>query len=236
MGEAQVEELVSRLSGLMGFAREQAGRPPRILLRAGLKARVQDPEKVRPARRRLAEAALAEKRIGALPLVMPEWLITLSERLRAEALVETFPPAQVILLDAKRDYEVRRDEAMRLLALAPWQIDALSGSAEQGSGGDGLFADLLPRVVEARRAQGRLERRIGLLRHVEALRLYAAAHEGQLPERLADVALPLPDDPFTGKSFVYRVEAGTAQLNGGPARGDEKDSGYNVRYEVIVQK
>jgi hypothetical protein len=236
MTEAEVEKRVSRLSGMMGFAREQAGRPPRSVLRAGLKARAQDPEKVRAGRRRLVEAASAEKPMGTFPPTKADWFVGFSERLRAEALVEKLPPAQVILLDAKREYELRRDEAMKLLALAPWQIDSLTGSADLGNGGDGLFADLLPRVLEARRAQGRLEQRIGLLRHVEALRLYAADHGSKLPEKLADIPVPLPTDPFTGKPFGYKVDIATAQLHGGPGRGEEKDAGYNVRYEVIVQK
>jgi hypothetical protein len=53
---------------------------------------------------------------------------------------------------------------------------------------------------------------------------------------LADVALPLPADPFTGKPFNYKVEAAIAQLQGSSPRGQEKDAGYNLRYEVIVQK
>jgi hypothetical protein len=230
MAEADIEKLVSRLSGMIGFAREQAGRPPRSLLRTGLKARVQDSEKVRAARRRLVEAASGENRIGTFPPTKADWFVGFSDRLRAEALVEKLPPAQVILLDAKRDYELRRDEAMKLLALAPWQIDALSGSAESGNGGDGLFADLLPRVAEARRAQGRLEQRIGLLRHIEALRLYAADHGGKLPEKLSDIPVPLPADPFTGRPFGYKVETATARLDGGQGRGED------VHYEVVVGK
>jgi hypothetical protein len=236
MTEAQVENLVSRLSGMIGFAREQAGRPPRSLLRARLKARVQDPEKVRGARDHLVKAGSTGKGDGTSLSAPQVWMATLSERLRAAALVEKFPPAQVILLDAKREYEVRRDEGLKLLALAPWQIDALAGSAEQGHGGDGLLADLLPRVIEARRMQGRLEQRIRLLRHVEALRLYAADHKGRLPEKLSDIPVPLPADPFTGRPFPYKVEGATAQLHGGTGRGEEKDAGHDVRYEVIVQK
>jgi hypothetical protein len=211
MTDAQVEQVVSRLTGIMGVMRVQTGQPPRSL-RAALEARVGDAERVRAARGRLVEAGLAE------------------------GLVKKFPPAQVILLDEKRDYEVRRDEGMKLLALAPWQIDALAGSGEAAHGGDGLFADLLPHVVEVRRAQARLERRIGLLRCVEALRLYAAGHEGKLPATLSDIPLPLPTDPFTGKPFECAIEGATARLHGGPPRGEEQNPRYNVRYEVTVHK
>src|SRR5262249_43561212 len=153
--------------GAVGFVREQSGEPPRSL-RAVLAARVKDGDRVRSARRRLVEAGCAEER------------------------VRKFPAAQVILLDEKRDYEIRRDGMMKLPGLAPWQIDALAGSRDPGRGGDGLFADLLPNVLEDRRAAARLEQRIALLRHVEALRLYAAEHDGRLPETPGDVAVPLP--------------------------------------------
>src|SRR5262249_5579303 len=100
MTEAQLEKFVSRLSGGLGFAREQEGRVPRNL-RAALKARVKDAERVRAARNQLVEAGCAKERVRSLT------------------------PVQVILLDEKRQYEVQRDEGMKLLALAPWQIDRL---------------------------------------------------------------------------------------------------------------
>ena len=86
---------------------------------------------------------------------------------------ERFPPLQVILLDEKRDYEVERDERMKLLALPLWQIDALVGGKERARDGDGLFADLLPHIIKLRRAQGRLEQQIALL----------AARRGAAPVR-----------------------------------------------------
>ena len=117
-------------------------------------------------------------------------------------------------MDEKRDYEVQRDERMKLLALPLWQIDALNGGKSEESDGDGLFADLLPHIIKLRRTQGRLERQIALLRHVEALRMYAAEHDGKLPAKLSDISVPLPIDPFTGKPFVYAVDGATAHIRG----------------------
>ena len=99
-----------------------------------------------------------------------------------------------------------------------------------------LFADFLPHVIQARRAQARLEQRLALLRHVEALRLFAAEHDGKLPEKLSDVAVPLPADPFTGKPFDYKLEGTTAQLRGRPPRGEDKNPAYNIHYEVRIRK
>ncbi len=211
MTEAQLEQVIRRLSEEMSFARQQAGLPPRSL-RACLHDLTRDEPRVRAARQRLCEAGCAAK------------------------LVCQFSPLQIILLDAQRDYEVQRDEAMKLAGLAPYEIDSLGTCPQPGHGDAGVFADLLPNVIHACRAQARLEQRLRLLRHVEALRLYAAAHQGQLPTRLADVGVPLPVDPFTGKPFLYHLKADTACLCGSPPRGEEHNPEFNVRYEVTLSR
>jgi hypothetical protein len=99
-----------------------------------------------------------------------------------------------------------------------------------------LFDPAQSALLKVRRAQGRLEQRIALLRHVEALRLYAAEHEGRLPEKLSDFSVPLPDDPFTGKPFRYQFDGTTAHIRGGPPPGEEKTPAYNIHYEVTLRK
>jgi len=45
------------------------------------------------------------------------------------------------------------------------------------------------------------------LRCVEAMRLYAATHDGNLPRRLEDITeVPIPVNPMTGRPFPYRTE------------------------------
>jgi hypothetical protein len=199
------------MSGIFGFAREQAGQPPRSL-RSGLRARVNDQERLSAARHRLVAAGCAEERTAK------------------------FAPAQIVLLDEKRDYEVRRDERMKLLALPLWQIDSLACSDGHSQGRDALFADLVPDIIKLRRTQGRLEQKIALLRHVEAVRLYAAEHEGRLPARLSRMTVPLPFDPFTGKPFDYVVEGAIAHVRGSSIRSEKNDLEYDVDYEVTLQK
>jgi hypothetical protein len=196
---------------VLSFAREQAGLPPRGL-RPLLQARARDQAKVGAARRRLVESGYQSK------------------------LVDQLRPIQVILLDEKRDYEVQRDERMKLLALPLWQIDECDGSQAGESSRDGLLADLLPPIVKLRRAQGALERQIALLRHVEALRLHAAGHDGKLPAKLSDIAVPLPDDPLTGKPFVYAMEGADAHLRGGSPQGEDSRARSDVHYVVTLLK
>jgi hypothetical protein len=198
MTPAAAADLVGRLSGGLGYEREQAGKPPRNL-RAELKARADDPARVRAARRRLVDDG------------------------RSWVTLALFPPAQVILLDEQRAYEIDRDEALKLLALPPAQAEAL---AAMPAGEPGLFADLVPDVAGLRRARAKVDQRVAALRHVEALRMYAAGHGGQLPPSLADVGLPLPADPVTGTPFSYTLDGPTAHLRGADG----------VHFEINVRK
>jgi len=211
MTAIEMETFVSRVSGVLSFAREQTGQAPRSL-RARLGTLVKDPERVRAAGRRLVEAGCSRE------------------------LVEKLPPLQLILLDEKRDYELERDERIKLLALPLWQIRSLAGGGLREPGGQGLFGDLLPHIVKLRRAQGRLEQQIALLRHVEALRLYGAEHDAKLPANVSDISVPLPVDPVTGEPFTYTVEGQTAHLRGSTRCGQEKGLEYNVHYEVTLRK
>jgi hypothetical protein len=210
MSDVELEKIVSRISGVLGYAREQAGHAPRNF-RVALSTRIMDAEKMRLARARLIES-------GA-----------------AEGLVPSFPALQVILLNAKREYELERDERVKLLSLPLSQIEALSGAA-RGAAAEGLFADLLPPVVKLRQIQGRFEQRIALLRFVEALRLYAAKHDGKLPDRRTEIPVPLPDDPVTGQPFSYELEGATAHLRGNPTRNADKGSSLPVHLTVTIQK
>ena len=45
------------------------------------------------------------------------------------------------------------------------------------------------------------------------MRLYAAAHDGLWPERLSDIAeVPIPNNPYDGKPFLYQREGNKAIL------------------------
>jgi hypothetical protein len=152
--------------------------------------------------------------------------------------LDKLPPLQVILVDEVVSFEVRRDNLMKLMNLPYWQIEAFLAAkpAVKEDPDDLLFGHLVASFLKVRRGHARLEQRIALLRCVEGLRLYAAAHKGKLPAALADVPVPLPVDPFTGRPFVYSLKDDTATLRGTPPAEMEKAAGYNVRYEIQVRK
>ena len=99
---------------------------------------------------------------------------------------------------------------MKTMSFPVWQVEALAARAQTAKKKPALFADLWCRPGAVRRSQARLDQRIALLRHVEALRLYAAEHNGTLPAKLSEVSVPLPVDPFTGKPFRYELSGDTA--------------------------
>jgi hypothetical protein len=138
--------------------------------------------------------------------------------------VEEMPPLQVALLHAGLDQERLLDEVQKWDGFPYWQ--AKPGLEElwvklKPSG------TLLPEAPALRLAsmevsgltriyytRARAERRIAVLRCVEAVRLYAAAHDGKLPASLAEIReVPIPIDPMTGKAFEYRVEGDLARLS-----------------------
>jgi hypothetical protein len=180
-------------------------------LRAWLDSQIKDQSKVSAARRRLVAQGLAEERL------------------------KQFPAEQVILLDEKRELEVRFDDMAKLINFSFWEYEELARQAKPNPA-RAVFADaILPAIANVRRAQARLDQRVALLRQVEALRLHAADHQGALPARLAEISVPLPLDPITGKSFRYQLEGRTAHIRGSPPRGEEQNAAFNMHYEVTVE-
>jgi hypothetical protein len=125
-------------------------------------------------------------------------------------------------------------QCVKTTTLPVWQTEAMAARTEPARE-PALFAHvLLEGVAKVRRVHGRVDQRIAQLRHVEALRLYAAEHHGTLPATLSDFSVPLRDDPFTGKPFRFEVTGNMAHIRGNPPPGLEKEPGYNVHYEVTL--
>jgi hypothetical protein len=176
-----------------------------------VETRVKDPIQVVNARERLVEFGIPEKTLL------------------------TFPPEQVILLDGKREFEVERDEVLKLMNLPSWQfLEVYKKAKTNKPKTESVFGIFQSAYEKIRLAQARLEQKIAILRHVEAVRMYAADHKGAVPAKLDDCPVPLPVDPMTGKPFRYAVEAGVAHLRGNPPPGYETVAVYNLHYEIRV--
>ncbi len=123
--------------------------------------------------------------------------------------------ARVMLFYELDAYRKWRDEMFKWLALPYWQAaEGMHKSSEafskwrKGAGKGNLLVTFLPAVTKARFLEAKADRSIRVLQCIEAVRAYAAAHEGKLPAKLADITgTPSPMDPVTGKPFEYKVVA-----------------------------
>ena len=81
----------------------------------------------------------------------------------------------------------------------------------------------------------RLDNNLNASQCVEAIRDYAATHDGRLPEKLSDISdLELPKDVMCNKAFQYQRTATGALLQSEmPKGGDAIDT---VRYQIVLKK
>jgi hypothetical protein len=128
-----------------------------------------------------------------------------------------------------------RDEEFRI-AYLPYPEALAAGRSTTANLPDPafrLFEGLFP-GMQGLAAEARLDRRVAALRVVEAVRLYAAAHDGKLPESLDRITeVPVPLDPVTGKSFGYRLEGSHAEVSG---TNGSMDPVYRLSYGINVTK
>jgi hypothetical protein len=173
----------------------------------------------------------------------PEAKRALIARGRKPAEVEALAPLQVVAIQSLYDFQRMRDDLYKWFNLPYWEAHAgLTRTARQMQEAQANqrslpFLVLLPSVGKLHFSGARLDRRIAGLRCVEAVRLYAAAHGGQLPARLSDVQdVPLPADPVTGKPFEYACDGRSATLYGPPPAGEEPRAGNTLKYELTLAR
>ncbi|HVX12015.1 MAG TPA: hypothetical protein VHC22_12600 [Pirellulales bacterium] len=168
------------------------------------------------------------------------WLV---DQGRAQDEVEAMPVAQVMVLYTLDTYDALRDDLFKWLGLPYWQAyehlrkhDELLRQASLEREILPLARTVLPAIGGVAFAQARSERSICLARIIEALRLYAAAHEGRLPAQLADVTeVPIPRDPVTGGEFLYSL-SGDAAVLATPLPEGLPQQTHGVRYEIKIRR
>jgi len=95
-----------------------------------------------------------------------------------------------------------------------------------------MAALLLPSIQATRNAQVRLERQVAAIRVIEALRMYAAEHNSELPDSLEKItSAPVPMNPATDKPFEYRLDGNTAVLT--LPKTDGLNNG-NCQFEIRI--
>ncbi len=117
-------------------------------------------------------------------------------------------------------YQITADEIFKLPGLSYPQLLAKIGESDERSirlsheyPGNPFLA-FPPVLGKYTTTFVHVDRQLAALTAVEAIRSYAASHDGKVPERLADlVDTPAPDNPATGKPFEYHVENNVATLS-----------------------
>ncbi|HEY3391294.1 MAG TPA: hypothetical protein VGK58_01210 [Lacipirellulaceae bacterium] len=139
------------------------------------------------------------------------------------AQIEAMPTHQVALLYTRAAYHRLFDAATKYYTLPyPDAIVGIEKTIADSQRDDAQMREIVPlarhtlgAVKVTRMAIERNDRQIATLRVIEALRLYAGAHDGQLPKQLSDIIeVPIPDDPVTGLPFEYKLDEGAARLSG----------------------
>jgi hypothetical protein len=94
-----------------------------------------------------------------------------------------------------------------------------------------LFLVSTPAIQTVMKNNLRPDRHLAALRVIEALRIYAAEHDGRLPESLDQITeIPVPEDPATGEPFIYRAADSAAILHG--LRADLPPPGLSYRITI----
>jgi hypothetical protein len=183
---------------------------------------------------------------GYIALNAPQARKELIELGRPAEEVEKMPAAQVIVLRAAMLIRTLSDEQTKAFYLpharGAKELARLSEQAKkmmQGKEMDvfvRLFLMVIPAYEKVYDAYCRTGRRMDGLRVVEAIRLHAAMNEGKLPKSLADLSLLIPDDPYTGKPFVYAVQGNTFTLEAPSMNGEPPHAGNSFKYAVTLRK
>jgi hypothetical protein len=151
----------------------------------------------------------------------PEGRAFLLHQGRPKQVVDEMPVTQVALLYEIHNFDRFYDDMVKWQG-QPYPVmrkgvsqaeQKLKEAKANVSPGTFLATLLLPAVTKVFEASYRTDRKLAGLRCVEAIRLYAAAHDGKLPASLKDIdEVPVPLDPMTGNSFEYALIPGGAAL------------------------
>jgi hypothetical protein len=158
--------------------------------------------------------------------------------------VEKMPHVQVALLAEMNAYEQIMDEMMKWYNEPYYKIaDQLEKWGKVLPKGTSILPEdglnyLIPAVGKIFAARARLQRKVDILRCVEAIRAYAAAHDGKLPAALDAIqAVPIPIDAATGKAFAYKVNGDKATLEAPAVDGGKNTASFQeVVYEITITR
>jgi hypothetical protein len=158
---------------------------------------------------------------------------------KTQKMIEAMPVSQVVLLYYLRTFEQSRDDIHKWINIPYWQTREQVRLAEkriltlEKEMKNNYFFQGLTLWDRAYFAATKLDRQIAVLRCIEAIRMYAANHSNKLPGSLNDITeVPLPNNPLTGRAFIYSAQGDKAVLEAPAPPGAKADTGK--RYEITL--
>lgn len=147
--------------------------------------------------------------------------------------LDKLPPLQIVMMADLAKFDIDLDEMMKWSNFPFWQIPADIGKLAPDAG---PFGELLPAWYKVLSARTRQQQQVALLMAAEAVRAYAGANGGMLPTSLADIRLPVPVDPYTGKPFAFEAKDDKATIRSNPPAEVAKNPANNRAYEITIRK
>lgn len=132
--------------------------------------------------------------------------------------ISNLPTIQIIMIDATKELNRVGDDlgkahllpaflAAPLLKREDEKFQKWIGANRTSSVGAAIGGLLFPSVRHTRLAETRMLLRYSRLMTLEALRMHAATHSGELPKSLDELdPVPAMPDPYTGKPLDYKIE------------------------------
>ena len=148
-----------------------------------------------------------------------QWLL---DQGKSASEIDAMIPEKVVGLHMAYEIRLITGEYFKVMYLPLWErYDAQENVREYFGNpfGENIFSRrminmLLPAMQAARCAYQRMQFSVDIMRIAEALRDYAARHDGQLPESLDAVTqVPVPMiNPATGRAYEYKLIDGKGQI------------------------
>jgi hypothetical protein len=142
--------------------------------------------------------------------LLPKARAQLLKQGRPQAVIDGMQPLEIVAIYQIEQYEQHLQDLQKWFGLPFWQASAGLADAMKRfdeahkSEANALFA-FVPAMSRAFAGCVAADRELAAIQTIEAVRGFAAAHQGKLPTSLDELAdfMPTPIDPMTGKPFDY---------------------------------
>lgn len=154
-------------------------------------------------------------------------------------------PSQAILTAEVETYERLQSESLKwFYADSPAALNGLVAAehklADLGkSKGEiiPLATMMLPALARVKSKELEADRYVAALRLVEAIRLYTAENNGQLPTTLDEIrSVPVPTNPVTGGPFSYELHDGRAVISSPSPPSQPAADGLHWEIQLAAKK